>query len=259
MSCSALNTCQPMPECSFQHWCCVNSCAHICWQWRDLSCLGAVLLCFQSACNKDHSQNEYSSRSLCELNTAALRLLLCCAICLSCVCLLQLFWGRSSEVTILLWLHCAFLSQISKTQVPARTWYHHTTSAGVYPSLFLFFFFCLLHVTCAIYFYLLPLISVPWRPNNFSRSTDDTSPGGLLHNQQKRNSVFQGLEYLGRWAVIGSYGFHNLHGIFSAPALFFCSQRCLIPVVGRCPSELNQILHSWVMLNLGKTVREFEA
>lgn len=176
MPCSALNTCQPMLECSFQHWCCVNSCAHICWQRRDSSCLGAVLLCFQSACNKDHSQNEYSSRSLCELNTAALMLLLCYAICLSCVCLFLLLWGRSSELTILLWFHYAFLSQVSKAH---------------------------------------------------SRLTDDTSPGGLLCNQQKWNSVFQGLEYLGHWAVVGSYVCHNLHGIFSAPALFFCSQRCL--------------------------------
>lgn len=63
--CSALNTCQPMLECSFQHRCCVSSCAHICWQWRDFSCQGAVLLCFWSECNDDHSQDEYSSRSFC--------------------------------------------------------------------------------------------------------------------------------------------------------------------------------------------------
>lgn len=63
--CSALNTCQPMLECSFQHRCCVSSCAHICWQWRDFSCQGAVLLCFWSDCNEDHSQDEYSSRSFC--------------------------------------------------------------------------------------------------------------------------------------------------------------------------------------------------
>lgn len=65
MPCSALNTCQPLLECSFQHWCCVSSCAHICWQGRVLSCRGAILLCFWSACSKDHSQDEFSSRSLC--------------------------------------------------------------------------------------------------------------------------------------------------------------------------------------------------
>lgn len=50
-------------------------------------------------------------------------------------------------------------------------------------------------------------------------------------NQQKRNSLFQGQEYLNH----RSYGFHNLYSICSAPVLFFCSQRALILVVGSCP------------------------
>lgn len=110
MSCSAPNTCQPMLECSFQHWYCVSSCAHICWQWRDLSCRGAIL-CFRPACNEEHSQDEFSSRSLC-LGTKHCSTYVTAVLCHLCLYdyLLPLPWGHSPEFTILYWMHCTLLS-----------------------------------------------------------------------------------------------------------------------------------------------------
>ena len=101
-----------------------------------------------------------------ELNTVALMLPLCYAICLClCDCLHPLSRGHSPELTILHWIHYILLSQISKTQIPKRAElsfprYHASCCVPSFSSLF-----CLFCVTCSMCFCLSPLISVPWRPD----------------------------------------------------------------------------------------------
>lgn len=185
MSCSALNTCQPMLECSFQHWYCVSSCAHICWQWRDFSCRGAILLCFWSACNEDHSQDEFSSRSLWELNTAALMLLLCYAICL-CLCdyLLPLPWGHSPEFKSYTECTALFYHKSCKSwyQQEENSIFHDTWLAGEYPAFLSVFVYFKLPVVCAF----ISFFCCQWPEGQTSGPGLDTNSEGLLFAISRR-------------------------------------------------------------------------
>lgn len=133
-----------------------------------------------------------------ELNTAALMLLLCYAICLClCDCLHMPLIGHNPKFTILLWIHQGLLTQISKTQVLIRTklffpWSHVSWCALSFSSLF-----CLLRVSYSLCFFF---------PSSAISSLKATKVVQIMRwyklkmiilcNQQKRNPVFQGIKII---------------------------------------------------------------